>query len=198
MFRYRRYGDPLGGGPMRQPPRECEVKSCERRAIAKGLCKSHYYRLQRSGSVRADEPIADGSYRGPTRGTCSISGCDAAHYARSYCLRHYQRWKDYGDPEAPLRRARSGEGYRGVNNNGYIVLKRGRSTVLEHRQVMAEILGRPMLREETVHHKNGVRTDNRPENLELWVSTRSGQRVADLITFVVEHYRAEVLAALNT
>lgn len=182
---------------MRQPPRECDVESCSRRMMAKGLCRAHYYRLQRSGDVRADEPIADGSYRGPKRGTCSVPGCDAQHYGRGYCLRHYQRWKDYGDPEAPPRRARNGEGYRGVNNNGYVVLKRGGETVLEHRQVMADILGRPMAKDETVHHKNGVRTDNRPENLELWVSTRSGQRVADLITFVVERYRADVEAALR-
>ena len=44
---------------------------------------------------------------------------------------------------------------------------------------------------------NGVRTDNWPENLELWVSTRSGQRVADLIAFVVERYRSDVEAALG-
>ena len=74
----------------------------------------------------------------------------------------------------------------------------GNSTILEHRLTMEEMLGRPMLPEETVHHLNGVRTDNRPENLELWVSTRSGQRVEDLIAFVVGHYRAEVMAALNT
>ena len=61
---------------------------------------------------------------------------------------------------------------------------------------MEEMLGRTMLREETVHHKNGKRDDNRPENLELWVSTRSGQRAADLVAFVVEHYRSDVLDAL--
>lgn len=61
---------------------------------------------------------------------------------------------------------------------------------------MEEKLGRKLLPGETVHHKNGVRDDNRPGNLELWVSTRSGQRVTDLVAFIVEYYRAEVEAAL--
>jgi hypothetical protein len=196
--RNRRYGDPLGGGPMRQPPRECSVEGCFKRMMAKGLCRAHYYRLKRTGDLRAEHPIAQGSYTGPRDRTCSVPGCDDRHNSRGYCLRHYQRWKDYGDPEAPLRRKRNGEGWRGLNRDGYVVLKFGPLTIFEHRQVMQEILGRAMLPEETVHHKNGVRDDNRPGNLELWVSTRSGQPPADLVAFVVEHYRAEVEAALRT
>jgi hypothetical protein len=50
---------------------------------------------------------------------------------------------------------------------------------------------------ENVHHKNGRRADNRPENLELWyVPQPYGQRVIDLVDWVVQHYPDLVVAAL--
>jgi len=63
---------------------------------------------------------------------------------------------------------------------------------------MSLILGRELSARENVHHKNGVRTDNRPENLELWVKPQPiGQRPEDLVAWVVDQYPDLVRQALD-
>ncbi len=59
--------------------------------------------------------------------------------------------------------------------------------MLKHRYVMSKKIGRELFPEETVHHINGIRSDNNPENLELFSNRHGpGQRVTDKVQFAIE------------
>jgi hypothetical protein len=75
------------------------------------------------------------------------------------------------------------DGYVRKHGSGYNQIKINRKWMMEHRHVMEIKLGRPLAKNERVHHKNGKRDDNRLENLELWKIKKdpAGQRVCDLI-----------------
>jgi len=65
--------------------------------------------------------------------------------------------------------------------------------VFEHILVAEELLGRYLLDGESVHHRNGLRDDNRPENLELWTRPQpSGIRVSDAIAWARQIYERYV------
>lgn len=95
---------------------------------------------------------------------------------------------------SPLHRSKNQYGennsaYKGgfLDKNGYKVVRVEGKEVPEHRLVMEKMIGRKLLPEETVHHKNGQRADNREANLELWSSRNpKGQRVEDKIHWALE------------
>ena len=63
---------------------------------------------------------------------------------------------------------------------------------------MERVLGRKLARGESVHHKKGLRVDNRPKNLELWFRGQpAGARVSDLLGYIEIHHRDSIRQVLE-
>lgn len=119
--------------------------------------------------------------------TCQIYDCDKKHCAKGMCQMHYRRNKLYKNPNVKMN--------TGIqkDRDGYVLIRHipGNGNAgkykYEHRLVMEQMIGRELLPIENVHHKNGVRNDNRPENLELWSRRQPpGQRVEDKVEYAIE------------
>ena len=174
----------------------CGATECPRDSHCKGLCQAHYNRKHR-GLTDWDRPIKRiQRYNGAE---CQSASCHSPAKVNGFCSGHAERQRKGVETDSPLNNIATGwideKGYRWISRVEYPGAKMDGS-IAEHRWVMSEHLGRKLEKYENVHHVNGVKSDNRIENLELWcVMQPTGQRAVDLLNYayqIIELYGASI------
>lgn len=160
----------------------CKIKDCNNAVKARQLCNTHYEQLRRNQKPTDSD-------------RCKVDSCGRRKNSSiGYCNSHYKIWVREG-VERPLKQKHEPR----ITDNGYVLVyapehpnRTKTGHMMQHRLVMSEYLNRPLYDNENVHHKNGIREDNRIENLELWiVSQPAGQRVEDILEWarqIIDRY----------
>jgi hypothetical protein len=123
------------------------------------------------------------------------SACMRRVVGRGFCSTHRAYAFRLAEIE-PRQIAKRGEGHLKPDGYRKVWDKTQKRVIPYHHKVMQEHLGRPIREDESVHHRNGNRDDNRIENLELWTGHQPrGQRVIDQVKWaeeILSRYRQEI------
>ena len=136
--------------------------------------------VQMKGKIASARFCSNSCYR--SHRLCSLPQCQRNRYSHGLCAGHLRRVKRGLPMDSPVR---TGPYAREIGDtmhlsDGYVIVKTPTGPMRAHRLVMEQSLGRPLYYHENIHHRNGIRDDNRLENLELWSTSQpSGQRVQE-------------------
>ena len=165
----------------------CTHPGCSRPWKCSGYCAAHYTRWLRGKPL--DTPIR-GSFADVK---CAIPNCGRAFKEKrskygQLCATHEHRVRHGKDMATPIRSKVASVGDLSPSGQGYILVKTPQMEWrMYHQVIMEQHIGRLLYPHENVHHINGIRDDNRLENLELWSHSQpSGQRVADKTAWAIE------------
>lgn len=144
--------------------KKCSINDCNNKYGAKGFCKKHYLKLwlygdplykgrvgkPRSTPERNCEKCGKSFYRSPSQGT-------------RFCSREcsFGMWRGVKRGSKPL------DGRWRKERKGYIASTIGRKRIWQHRYIVEQAIGRPLEKHEIIHHINGIKHDNRIENLHI-------------------------------
>lgn len=183
--------DPVTGKELRPKKRvesygdgaRCSIPSCGRRPKGRGLCTMHYQQWAQG----IEWPGIDIPDRGHEKeaisyrhAECIVEGCEKRPINRWMCNKHtLQREAGIIDGEGnklrelitPGRRPKE----RRATKHGYILVRaplghpgaRRDGSILEHRLVMEDLIGRYLEPYEIIHHTDGDPGNNHPDNLQL-------------------------------
>lgn len=201
----------MAATPLVKPDTDCVCEQCKKPFKAKPgtsgrFCQRSCWYAWYEGSKNKTCPICGNAFKGAAK-TCSK---ECGYESRRRRTRDPNRvCENCGKPIGTDKKARvrfcsiacsntiknqndsttKELGHKYVDGSGYIRIKTENGWEMEHRVVMAQKIGRPLTRADSVHHKDGNRSNNSPENLELWVKRKdpAGARVKDMLNAFKAH-----------
>lgn len=146
---------------------KCSLDSCEREIYCKDFCEKHYRRILKHGDVN------HGRYRHrpeprPCETCRNIFTPSRKRFEAKFCSKSCQGKSPAGQERARKMGKENAEkiskALRGRGNGKSYKKYMGRH---EHRMIAEKIIGRALLKGEVVHHKDGNKLNNSPDNISI-------------------------------